>query len=534
MKKSFLYISLIVIFYSIISFINLGSTNNPQSFYTIEKKDEITFYLDNNYLEKIWIYTGRLSDEFQVYFSLDNKEYKLLESMDLPCFYWGEISVSSEGIKSLKFINMSSELDLGSVVFFGDNNNILKDIKVTSSNNADSLFDEKDTIPKKIDSFNSMYWDEVYFARSAYEYVNNYPVSEWTHPPLGKLIQSIPLIIFGNMSPFYYRLMGNIAGILMVVVIYLLADLLFKNKKYALLAALFLTFDTFHLVQSRLGTTDAFLALFIMLSFYYMFRFIINDKQKGNLLLSGLFFGLSTSIKWIGLYCGMGLCIIFFWHVLSKKILSFKIIIKGFLYFVFVPFSIYLLSYFIYPNLECLEIKNLSDFIDVQLKMFKFHSELSTPHYYGSSFYSWPLCIKTIRYFSSSLLSVERSVIVGVGNIILWWMGAIAVLYNIYYAIQKKDKNSLMLIIAVFSLYVPNFFINRPMFIYHFFTITPFYFLCIVNMFKINDFMKKKKIFYSYLFVVILFFIVYFPLLMGIYVPNWYIDALQLLPEWLF
>ena len=60
------------------------------------------------------------------------------------------------------------------------------------------------------------------------------------------------------MAPFYWRLMGNIAGIIMIIVMYLFGKEMFKKRKYALIAALLMTFDTFHFAQTRMGTIDSF------------------------------------------------------------------------------------------------------------------------------------------------------------------------------------------------------------------------------------------------------------------------------------
>ena len=102
------------------------------------------------------------------------------------------------------------------------------------------------------------------------------------------------------MAPFYYRFMGNIAGILMIPIMYLLGKELFKKRKYAIASSLLILLDNFHFAQTRMGTVDSYLVLFIMLSFYFMFRFINNKNTNINLLLSGLFIGLAISVKWTG------------------------------------------------------------------------------------------------------------------------------------------------------------------------------------------------------------------------------------------
>jgi len=172
-----------------------------------------------------------------------------------------------------------------------------------------TLTDEYNTIPTQISYMNSSYFDEIYFARTAYEYVNGIETYEWTHPPLGKLIQAIPIYITKNMTPFNYRLMGNISGIIMIIVMYSFGKLLFKKRKYACLSSLLMCFDTFHFVETRIGTVDSHLILFILLATYFMFKFTKYSNTK-DLFFSGLFFSFSISTKWTGFYGGIAFTIL--------------------------------------------------------------------------------------------------------------------------------------------------------------------------------------------------------------------------------
>ena len=78
---------------------------------------------------------------------------------------------------------------IGEVAFYNNKKEKIKIDKVLYKNKkVTSLTDEQKTIPQKISYMNSSYFDEIYFARTAYEYVNGIDTYEWTHPPLGKLI----------------------------------------------------------------------------------------------------------------------------------------------------------------------------------------------------------------------------------------------------------------------------------------------------------------------------------------------------------
>jgi predicted membrane-bound dolichyl-phosphate-mannose-protein mannosyltransferase len=135
-----------------------------------------------------------------------------------------------------------------------------------------TLFDEQELAVDRATNMNGTYFDEIYHARTAYEMINHYYCYENTHPPLGKEIMALGIMIFG-MNPFGWRFMGTLFGVFMVIVMYLFARQFFKSTKYAALTTLLFTFDFMHFVQTRIATIDVFVVLFIMLSYYFMYKY---------------------------------------------------------------------------------------------------------------------------------------------------------------------------------------------------------------------------------------------------------------------
>ena len=72
--------------------------------------------------------------------------------------------------------------------------------------------------------WNSTYFDEIYHARTGYEFTKGTVPYETSHPPLGKVLISCCIMIFG-MTPFGWRFAGALAGILMLPGIYLLTKM---------------------------------------------------------------------------------------------------------------------------------------------------------------------------------------------------------------------------------------------------------------------------------------------------------------------
>ena len=102
-------------------------------------------------------------------------------------------------------------------------------------------------------------------------------------------------------------------------------------------------------------------------------------------------------------------------------------------------------------------------------------------------------------------------------------------------AFIKRNKASIFLLITIMSLWLPYAFIGRVMFLYHFFPVLPFMMLSIVKLF--SDIEEKYKINYlipTYMIFVILFFIIYYPVVSGTEVSIDYINNLRLFSSWIF
>lgn len=533
--KDYIALGIILIAYSVISFINLGSTINPNTFLRVEKTDNIIIELKNQEdIIKMKIFNGECNAKYQLYSSTDGKKYAYINDyVGTGALSWQEERIISKGkyIKIL-FLEKSS---IGEIAFYNNNKEIIKiEDVIYNKKHIKSLNDEQNTIPNKISYMNSSYFDEIYFARTAYEYTQGMETYEWTHPPLGKLIQAIPIYISNYLSPFNYRLMGNISGILMIAVMYIYAKELFKKRKYAIFASLLMVFDTFHFAQTRMGTVDSHLILFILLASYFMVKYTKNNKTF-SLLLSGIFFGLSVSVKWTGLYGGIALAIIFFTHLVKNKKINIKNFLKGTLFFVVIPLFIYSSLYLIFPNNKLNHTTNFENIINQQKDMYNYHSKLNATHYFSSKWYTWPISYKPVWYHQEILNNDTKETISGIGNIVIWWMGIIGFLYSLIKLIRKKDKQSFIIVVSMLSLWLPYAFIGRVMFLYHYFPVLPFMMLGIVNLFKnIEEKYKLKYLIPLYMIFVIAFFIIYYPVISGIETPVSYIEKLRIFDSWTF
>lgn len=490
-------------------------------------------------------FAGEHTGSFTIYGSNDGEKYTEISKFTSSyCFAWYDVKIES----SYKYIKIDSNdpATLGEVAFYNKKSTIADLTAISES--AKKLIDEKASVPDEISYLNSAYFDEIYFARSAFEYANNLEAYEWVHPPLGKLIQSIPIHFMG-MTPFAYRLLGNIAGILMILVIYILAKNIFKSRKLALLAGFLIAFDTFHFAQTRIGTVDSFLVLFILTSALFMYRYISSNENTAlknkikNLGFCGLFFGLAVCVKWSALYSGLGLAIVFFSKMIYEYFYAKKDLFKQYAtiipsciaFFVVIPLTIYILCYLLFPNVAYYKENSLGGIVEQTKLIYDYHSGLDASHPYSSEWYTWPATIKPVWFYASYPDANSKSTIAAIGNPAIWWFGIIALIFVLINSISKKNKENAFIIILFLASWLPYAFIGRIMFLYHFFPSLPFMILAIVSFIKyLTQKTKQRWIPYVYMFIVLTFFAIFYPVASGYVASNEYIDSLKWFSTWIF
>ena len=532
-----------------ISFASLGNTYAPTTGMTLQTDTEI----------KVEFAQGQIPANICVFGEITNGELRV------DCGVTGENLLTQEigNGNVFKWINYpltaqndvvllsGNNLNVKEIVFTDINGDILEPVKVSPS--GETLFDEQQTKPDIINHASGMYFDEIYHARTAYEYSEGLSIYENTHPPLGKAIIEIGILIFG-MNPFGWRFMGTLLGVLLLPLMYVLARMLFKDRKIALFCQAILLFDCMRYAQSRIATIDTPTVFFIMLSYIFMLWFVNQSFNNAKtvklltpLLLSGVFFGLGCATKWTGIYSGAGLAVIFFCHLfssyrVSENIKTYKkklinIILYACLFFVLIPILIYVLSYIpVYIN------SDMSGFfgkvIQSQETMFSYHTQLVAEHGYSSQWWSWPVSMRPVWYSSGSgLPQGVASTISVMGNIITSLAGTIAMLIMLAALMcGSKSKTLKFIVIGFLSQFLPWVLVSRLTFLYHFFTSVPFIILAIGFIaYKLKD--KTKFIAYymsAFVGLTAVVFIMFFPVISGMQVSVEYIQFLEWFPTWTF
>lgn len=392
---------------------------------------------------------------------------------------WGTtFTWSSIGLTDLAPGRYTVEVNTAQVVeiaFWGERGQIM----VTDSDSA--LFDEQTLCPETLSYRNSMYFDEIYHGRTAYEHLHGLPVYETTHPPLGKVFIMLGIALFG-MTGFGWRIAGVMFGVAMVPVLYLFVRRLTRNRKAAGFAALLVSLDLMRLAQTRIATIDVYGTFFILLSAYFMLWFCQSLLQKGfldslwPLFFSGLCFGLGAASKWTGIYAGAGLAVVYFAALYLRylqKEAGFSneflgAISFGVLFFVVVPFVVYYASYIPFYWRE--NGFSLNEFWAWQKNMYDYHKNLEATHGFESRWYSWPFALRPVWYYAGSVGAGKVASIAGMANPVVWVSGICAVGGLLWKQLSGKGgRRGLMVLVFFFTQLIPWMFVTRCTFMYHYF-----------------------------------------------------------------
>ncbi|MBN2352357.1 MAG: glycosyltransferase family 39 protein [Spirochaetales bacterium] len=488
----------LTLIYAFIAFYHLGTFDSPQTYYSAQKEGE-SFTLDLGApvpVSRIMYFMALGKGSYRLDFSDDLEYWRNPKSLkqglndDLLQIFW---RMENTGFKTryLRVTAVRPGAQLGEIAVFSDEDGSLLPIRAVLPGTAAArpvedprrVCDEPGRVPLLPSYLNGTYFDECYFARSAYDYTLGLDSYEESHPPLGKLTIALGVELFG-FTPFGWRFMGACFGVLMIPVIYAFGVALFKKREWAFVGAFLLAFDFMHFSQTRIATIDVFGVFWIILMYWFMYRALREDpfsprpgKLFLNLFLSGLCFGLGAASKWIALYGGMGLALALIARYAFAGIRYFRgffrtlpkddpaagtgagatggasspspnrllwnhtrpflqrtglVCVFSVSVFLVLPAAIYLASYI--PFMAVRGPANpgtgpLQLVIDEQKLMYGFHAAQNKPHEFASPWYEWPVVYRPMWFYSGNqyLFHDTTSDIFSFGNPAIWWAGIAAV-----------------------------------------------------------------------------------------------------------
>lgn len=563
-KNDAVALGILTIVYAVVAFVGLGTTKVPQTFLHFE---------DGNYYALIDLQEEREITALRYYTGLGTAVYTLEVSTDgenwigqytadgesgmtqnyNQLFRWcdAELNEDNGPIRYIRIIS-GAEQELGEIALYGADGTRLTTDEFTLAAGCEMLGDEQDTVAERTTYRNGTYFDEIYFPRTALEMIREQWPYEITHPPLGKAIISLGIRLFG-MNPFGWRFMGVLFGILMLPVLYVFLKRMSGYTAVATCGTTVFAFDFMHFTQTRLATIDTYAVFFILCMYLFMYLWLEDGRGKRGLLwlgLSGLSFGLGAASKWVCIYAGAGLAII--WAV--SWVMRFrrngretwrpfwKNVAWCLLFFVAVPAVVYYVSYWSYAPSQGVDgpwrlfrSDYLKIVIDNQKYMFNYHSDLVATHPYSSKWYQWLFDIRPILYYLEYFGDGTRSSFAAFSNPLLCWSGLLAMGGMVWIAIRDKDEKAVFIVIGYLANLLPWVLVSRLTFAYHYFPCTVFLVLAVAYIFADLRRRDVKWPLYvgGFTALCVGLFILFYPVLSGVrvsenymrYILKWFADT---------
>jgi len=566
---------IITVSFLVLAMFRLGDMTAPQTFFQYsEERSEVLIELHEPLeISSIMYYTGLWTGHYRLEFSVDGEHWieqgpradnpsqenasPAMNQLHSHVFKWRYATLSA-GNPAVSFIRITASqmpIELGELALFGPGGERIS--RTFIATNAPELFDEQYLIPEVPTHMNGTYFDEIYHARTAFEYLRGIDPYETTHPPLGKALIAMSIYLF-DMTPFGWRFIGAVLGVLLMVVMYVFIKNLFGRTAVAVCGTLLLGFDFMRFVQTRIATIDTYAVLFILLAYYFMYRHITTHPEArfrsslAPLVLSGVFFGMGCASKWVVVYAGIGLAAIYILRLVHLRkyyrineyggyaAYLTKTILFSVLFFGLVPVLIYLISYMPFVLARGLssdaEVLFSAAFFNEawriiwgnQVLMFNYHGGLQATHPFASAWWQWIINARPILYVNNHFGDV-RSSFAAFGNPVVWWGGFVAMLFMFYSVFKNRDGKALFILIGYLSQLLPWVVVSRIVFIYHYFPSTLFLVLALAHIF--NTILERKRgeykiAVYGYLVGTGIVFAMFFPALTGLRVPHWYFESL--------
>jgi dolichyl-phosphate-mannose-protein mannosyltransferase len=573
-KRDLLTIVVLSLVFFSIAVWNLGLTQAPVTAWHSNQNQ--SFYIDLGETQSVdvaYLLVKNGSATVQTYTGFPGNWSPRGDSLSITYPYdyysWSKITINSDTqYVRFNFENVSVEIAELAVLSQDQQKVSIVTVVGEGASNQDlsKLIDEQSLVECPPTYMSETFFDEIYYVRTAENYLKlQYPY-EWTHPPLGKLIIAFGIFTFGY-SPFVWRVTGVIFATLMVPLIYMLGKKLFGTWIGAFASAFLFTFDSMHFTMARMATVDTYVVFFSLASqlfFLIYIKDVIKNGWKASiapLFLGFLFFALGFSTKWFVLYGFVGLvALLLILRLKDVKQLretwsaKFSAILDPPFYLLPLFLLVAILVYFLTFIPDVIVGRSVVDVLGLQGSMYIYHSTLSATHPFSSAWWSWPIMLKPVWLCVSYLPLEMKSTISLLGNPAVWWPGFASIIIVTARAIPGRfwkklpklsqallktqleiDWSALFIAVVFFFQWLPYVFISRITFIYHYYLSVPF--LCLASAYLINKYWRGKWgkiVTVAFLAAVVILFSLFYPVISGMPASPTSIDRLKWFESWVF
>ncbi|MFZ0323723.1 MAG: phospholipid carrier-dependent glycosyltransferase [Actinomycetes bacterium] len=356
------------------------------------------------------------------------------------------------------------------------------------------------------------------------------------HPPLGKWLIALGEQIFG-MTPFGWRFVVALLGTASVLIVARVVRRMTRSTLIGTIAGFLLAIDGLHLVMSRTALLDLPLSFFVLAAFavlvidrdhtrarladrldeFYDRRFGARVGLRPLLVLAGALLGAACAVKWNGLWflAAFGLMTVA-WDVSMRRAAGVrrpwlgalgKDALPAFFSVVPVALVVYLSSWWGWLSSSGGYLRNWGaenpsthfGFVPDALRAlwhyhdtaYDFHVGLDSPHDYESHPAGWLFLSRPVSFFYESpkrgeagcLVKTCAREVVALGNPVIWWGGALALLVMVWLVVSRLDWRAAAVLVGVGAGWLPWFhYSNRTIFSFYAVAFVPFLVMAVALM----------------------------------------------------
>ncbi|MEV8266006.1 phospholipid carrier-dependent glycosyltransferase [Microbacterium sp. NPDC076911] len=354
------------------------------------------------------------------------------------------------------------------------------------------------------------------------------------HPPLGKWIIGVGMLLFGSDNGWGWRFTTALLGTAAVLLLMLLAKRMTGSTTFAVVAGFLMAIDGLAISMSRVALLDMTLTFFVLLAFL----FVVIDRQRtmerialtvsarfdGDeppawgpmlwnrpwIIAAGAALGAASAVKWSGAWvlAGIGIYLVvtdalarrragvLFWptDAVRQGLATFVLLVPiAFVTYV-ASWSGWLLTDGGYDRhaADANPATGLFSWVPLPFQslwldhvaMYNSAAGISSAHSYASPAWQWPLLLRpTSMYYHQDALgdagctsaSGCSQAILSNPNPLVWYAGVAAVIYLVYRFVMRREWQDALVLAALVMTYVPwLFYPERTVFQFYTVLMLPF------------------------------------------------------------
>ncbi|MFM6974134.1 MAG: dolichyl-phosphate-mannose--protein mannosyltransferase [Agromyces sp.] len=425
------------------------------------------------------------------------------------------------------------------------------------------------------------------------------PAAEFVvHPPLGKWMISLGIQWFGVDNAFGWRITTALAGILAVWLLILVARRLTQSTTLGMIAGLLFAVDGSAVVMSRVAILDNWVMLFALMGTAAVLADRAGHEQRLRervawirsggrtatwgpafwwrpwILLAGVAFGAASAVKWSGLWflAAFGLYLVLVdamarrshglrhWAgggVLKQGPITAAVLVVPALVTYALSWLGWILTSGGWDRTWAEDTHYAGPFPSwlaslgyYHQQAYAYHVGLTAEHPYSANPLTWLLMIRpTSMYYVGSSFGENgcwvdscSSAITPIGNPLIWWTAAGALLFLIYRLRYVREWQVGFMLLGLGAGYLPwLMYLNRTVF--QFYSIAFFPYIVLLLTWCLSLVLGKRTdpedrrtrgiaTTAVFLGLVVLVSVFYFPLMTGMQVPFGFWNAHMWIPSW--